>query len=156
MRLPRGFQKSALAARQLLLAAMAVVAIPAWAIDYLSVGEAAILYDGPSLKAKPVFAIARGTPVEQVVALGGWIKVRDAKGDLAWMEKSQLSPQRTVIVRSKAAQIRAEATDGAALVFEAEAEVVLELVGPGAAGWVQVRHAGGQSGFVKVAQVWGS
>lgn len=140
----------------MLLAVIAFAASPAWALDYLSVGEAAVLYDGPSLKAKPLYAIARGTPVEQVVALGGWIKVRDAKGDLAWMEKAQLSTQRTVIVRSKAAQIRAEAIDGAALVFEADAEVVLEFVGPGAPGWVQVRHAGGQSGFVKVSQIWGS
>jgi SH3-like domain-containing protein len=156
MRLPTGFQKSALIARHLLLAVFALAAMPTWALDYLSVGEAAVLYDGPSLKAKPMYAIARGTPVEQVVALGGWIKVRDPKGDLAWMEKSQLSPQRTVIVRSKVAQIRAEPADGAMLVFEAEAEVILEFVGPGVPGWVQVRHAGGQNGFVKVTQVWGS
>jgi hypothetical protein len=33
--------------------------------------------------------------------------------------------------------------------------VVLDLVEPGASGWVRVRHADGSSGFVRIGQVWG-
>lgn len=127
----------------------------AWALDYLSVAEASALYDAPSQKARPLFAIAAGTPVEAVVMLDAWVKVRDVKGELAWIEKRSLSQKRTVIVRAERAQVRAQADDTAPLAFEAEQDVVLEWVEAGPLGWVQVRHRDGQSGFVKASQVWG-
>jgi SH3-like domain-containing protein len=81
--------------------------------------------------------------------------VRDSKGDLVWIEKKHLTDKRNVIVRSDRAQVRVAAEDKAALVFEAERDVVLELVEAVPGGWVKVRHRDGQSGFVKVPQVWG-
>jgi SH3-like domain-containing protein len=125
------------------------------ALDYRSVSEAAVLYDAPSQKAKPLFAIAAGTPVEAIVTLDVWVKVRDAKGDLAWIERRHLTEQRNLQVRAERAQIRAGAEESAKLVFEAEADVVLELLEPGSAGWVKVRHRDGAQGFVKASQVWG-
>ena len=134
----------------------ALVALPAAAIDYLSLAEAGVMYDAPSLKATPLFVIARGTPVEVVVALEGWYKVRDAGGGLAWIEKRQLSEKRTVLVTAPRAQVRAQAEANAALVFEAEKDVILELVEPvPVAGWAKVRHRDGKSGFVRANQVWG-
>lgn len=125
------------------------------ALDYLSVAEAAALYDAPSQKARPLFAIAAGTPVEAVVMLDAWVKVRDAKGELAWIEKRNLSQKRTLIVRADRAQVRAQADDKAPLAFEAEKDVVLEWVEAGPLGWAHVRHRDGQGGFVKASQVWG-
>lgn len=125
------------------------------ALDYRSVGEPAVLYDAPSQKAKPLFAIAAGTPVEAIVTLDAWVKVRDMKGDLAWIERRQLADKRMLQVRGDGAQVRAGANDDAALAFEAEADVLLEFVEPGPAGWVKVRHRDGQQGYVKVGQVWG-
>jgi len=132
-----------------------LLAGPALALDYRSVAEATALYDAPSQKAKPLFAIARGTPLELVVTVEGWVKVRDQKGDLAWIEKRLLAEKRTVIVRGDRAQVRALADDKAPLVFDAEKDVVLDLVEPAAAGWARVKHRDGQQGFVKAAQVWG-
>ena len=128
---------------------------PAWAIDYRSLTEAAPAYDAPSAKAKPLFVVLAGTPVELVVSLEGWSKVRDGRGDLAWIEKKYLSEKRNVIVRLERAQIRAAADEKAALVFEAERDVVLELLEAAPGGWLKVRHRDGQSGFVKAPQVWG-
>ncbi len=125
------------------------------ALDYRSVGEATILFDAPSHKSKPLFAIAAGTPVEAIVTLDNWVKVRDMKGDLAWIERRLLNERRTLQVRAESAQIRDKAEESARLVFEAEADVVLEWVEPAAPGWVKVRHRDGQQGFVKAAQVWG-
>ena len=51
---------------------------------------ATTLYDAPSVKGKPLFVIKRFTPVEPVVSLEGWTKVRDAEGGLAWIEKKHL------------------------------------------------------------------
>ena len=125
------------------------------ALDYRSVSEAAVLYDAPSQKAKPLFVVAPGTPVEVIVSLDVWVKVRDLKGDLAWIERGQLTDKHTVQVRAGGAQIRAEANDAAKLVFEAEADVLLEFLESGPPGWVKVRHRDGQQGFVKATQVWG-
>jgi SH3-like domain-containing protein len=144
--------------RRLLSGAFAVLALSAWpvfALDYRTVTEATAMYDAPSAKASPLFVVRPGTPVELVVSLEGWSKVRDSKGDLVWIEKKHLTDKRNVIVRSDRAQVRVAAEDKAALVFEAERDVVLELVEAVPGGWVKVRHRDGQSGFVKVPQVWG-
>lgn len=127
----------------------------AWALDYVSVAAPAILYDSPSSKGKPLYIIKAGTPVEVIVSLEGFVKVRDAQGSLAWLEKKNLGDKRTVLVRAERAQVRKDADDKAAIVFEAEREVVLELTGAAASGWAPVRHRDGQSGFVKASQVFG-
>jgi SH3-like domain-containing protein len=136
------------------LAALAA-SIPALALDYRTVAEVAPVYDAPSAKSKPLFVVLAGTPVELVVSLEGWSKVRDSRGDLTWIEKKHLTEKRNVIVRAERAQVRADADDKAALVFEAERDVVLEFMEPVPAGWAKVRHRDGQSGFLKAPQVWG-
>jgi len=128
---------------------------PALALDYRSVTEAAPAYDAPSAKSKPLFVVLAGTPVELVVNLEGWSKVRDSGGDLIWIEKKHLTEKRNVIVRADRAQVRVAVDDRASLVFEAERDVVLELVEPADAGWAKVKHRDGQVGFLKVSQVWG-
>lgn len=134
----------------------ALLAAPAWALEYRSVSEAgAVMYDAPSQKARPVFVAARGTPVEVVVSLEGWTKVRDAAGDIAWIEKRVLDDRRMLIVTERVAEVRSLAEAGAPLVFEADKDVLLELVEAGPPGWARVRHRDGQSGFVRVNQVWG-
>ena len=132
-----------------------LAAAPASALDYRSVAEAAPMYDAPSAKSKPLFVALAGTPVELVVSLDGWSKVRDSRGDLSWIEKKHLAEKRTVIVRFDRTQVRAAADDKAALVFEAERDVVLELLEAAPAGWIRVKHRDGQSGFIKAPQVWG-
>jgi SH3-like domain-containing protein len=136
---------------------LALLCLPATglALDFRSLGESAAAYDAPSGKAKPLFVVLAGTPVEVVVSLDGWAKVRDSKGDLVWIEKKHLVEKRTVMVRADRAQVRATADDKAALVFEAERDVVLELLEAAPGGWIKVRHRDGQSGFLKAPQAWG-
>lgn len=125
------------------------------AIDFRTVVEAAVMYDAPSQQAKPLFAVARGTPVEMVVALDTWIKVRDVKGELAWIEKRLLSEKRSLMVKADRAQVRTAPEESAAITFEADRDVLLDLVEAGPVGWAKVRHRDGQQGFVKANQIWG-
>lgn len=129
----------------------------ALALEFRSVAEPTVLYDAPSQKAKPLFVIARQTPVEVVVTLGGWLKVRDATGGMAWIEKRLLSEQRTLLVTASRAQVRHAPVAESPLVFEASKEVVLELPSGGTPtpGWARVRHRDGQAGYVRADQVWG-
>lgn len=144
--------------RNLIAAAfVAVAATPAWALDFRSVAEsAAVLYDAPSARAKKLYVVNRGYPVEVVVAVEGWVKVRDASGELAWIESRFLSDRRTVMVKVPLAQIHQSTDDNAPVVFQAQQNVILELVDVASGGWLRVKHRDGQAGFVKVTQVWGA
>ena len=128
----------------------------AHALEFRSIGAApAVLYDAPSAKGRKVFVAPRGMPVEVVLTYGEWTKVRDASGDLAWVQSRSLVPRRNVVVNAASARVRASAEDAAPVTFTAEKGVLLELVDPPVSGWAKVRHRDGQSGFVRVAEVWG-
>jgi SH3-like domain-containing protein len=131
------------------------LALPAWAVEFRTVELPAVLYDAPSQKGSKLFVIKRDTPVEAVVSLEGWIKVRDSEGGLAWIEKKNLSERRSLIVIASRAEVRQNADDAAPVVFEAEKNVSLDYVEMGQGGWIKVRHRDGQSGFVRANQVWG-
>src|SRR3982751_5111789 len=106
-------------------------AITAWffianahALDFRSVAEpAAILYDAPSLKAQKLYILSQGYPVEIVVKLEGWSKVRDDTGEFAWVENAHLSDRRTVMVKVAGAEVRQAANENAAVVFTADKSV---------------------------------
>jgi SH3-like domain-containing protein len=136
------------------VAAALLAAAPARAVEYRSVAEPAVLYDTPSKQGKALFVVARFTPVEVVVSVEGWTKIRDADGAIAWIEKRALADRRMLIATTRA-QARQQADAGSPVVFEAEKDVVLEMVEAGPAGWIKVRHRDGQGGFVRVNQVWG-
>ena len=124
--------------------------------EFRSVAEdAAVLYDAPSLKAQKLYLLGRDYPLEVVVALENWIKVRDANGELAWVEKKSLSNKRSVMVNVSLADVRQAPNDSATLVFQAERSVLLELVEFSDPGWIKVRHRDGQTGYVRINQVWG-
>jgi SH3-like domain-containing protein len=141
--------------RLALLLWAAAVALPAVAVEYRAVEEVAVLYDAPSQKGVKLFIIKRGTPVEVVVSLEGWAKVRDADGGLAWIEKKSLSDRRSLIVSAARAEVRQSADAVAQLVFEAEKGVLLDYLETAVGGWIKVRHRDGPSGFVRANQVWG-
>ena len=125
------------------------------ALDFRSVSEpAAILYDAPSIKAQKLFVLSQGYPVEVVVKLEGWTKVRDDTGEFAWIENARLSERHTVMVRVQSAEARQAANENSPVVFTAEKNVFLELVDM-AVGWAKVRHNDGATGFIKVSHLWG-
>lgn len=125
------------------------------AIEYRTVDAAAVLYDAQSQRGTKLFVIRRDTPVEVVVSIADWAKVRDAEGGLAWIEKKFLSDRRMVIVTADRAEIRQKTSEDAPLVFEAEKDVALEYQDTAPGGWIKVRHRDGLSGYVRANQVWG-
>jgi SH3-like domain-containing protein len=129
----------------------------ALAADFRAVTEeAAVLYDAPSAQSKKLFVVSQGYPLEVIVVVEGWIKVRDAGGALSWVEAKQVSNKlRTVIVKVPVAQVRQAADDNAPVLFQAQQNVLLDLAEVVAGGWLRVRHRDGVSGFVRVGQVWG-
>ncbi len=142
--------------RRLCFTFLLFAAPAAWAAEYRSIGDtAAPMYDAPSAKANKLFVASRFYPVEVIVQLDAWTKVRDVAGDLAWVEKKNLSDTRTVLVTSAIADVRQKPEDGAPLAFQARQGVALEVVELGVGPWVKVLHRDGQTGFVRANQVWG-
>ena len=126
-------------------------------MEFFSIAEnAAVMYDAPSLKADKLYVAGRYLPVEVVVNVDGWAKVRDSSGSLAWVETKVLSQQRYVVVTVPLASIYQSADMNSELVFQAEENIVMEWIDSEVKGWVKVRHLDGQTGYVKVNQVWGS
>lgn len=127
------------------------------ALEYLSMADnAVIMYNAPSLKADKLFVASRHLPVEAIVKVEGWVKIRDSSGALAWVEQKAVSDKRFVIVIELQADVYQEADANSTLVFQAQKNVILEWLESSINGWIKVRHRDGQSGYVKITQVWGS
>jgi len=135
---------------------LAGAALPAAAAEYRTVAEPAIFYDAPTLRGKKLYVAPKGMPVEVVVSIEGWMKVRDRAGDLMWVERKAVTDKRNVVVSVPVAQLRDKPEEGARVVLEAGQDVSLELSEPpSGSGWVKVRHRDGVVAYVRVAQVWG-
>ena len=145
-----------------------LIAVLAWplaaaAADFRATAEpATILYDAPSQKSRPLFVYGRDVPVEVLVTVEGWTKVRDASGTIGWMSTKALAEKRVVVVRPAVAEVRASPDEAAPVVFRAEQNVILDVTEtaatPGAVaapGWVRVRHRDGASGYIRLANVFG-
>jgi SH3-like domain-containing protein len=143
--------------RPLAACALLVLALPAAAGEFRATAEnGTVMYDAPSARAKKLFVTSRNYPVEIVINIDNWVKVRDQAGDLAWVEKKALSDNRTVIVTTPVADVRSAPGEQSPLVFQAQHGVVLDIAEPAAGGWIKVRHANGQAGYVRISQVWGT
>lgn len=146
---------------QLIRCAVVAIAVApltaiAAAIEYRAVSDdAAVLYDGPTASSTKLYVVNKGYPLEVVVAVDRWVKVRDARGAFSWIEAAKLGDRRSVMVKVPLADVRAKPDEAAPLVFQAQESVLLELVGV-TGGWIQVRHRDGATGFVRAQQVWGA
>jgi len=142
--------------RRLIIATLAGLSpAVAFAADFRSVAEpAAVLYDAPSAKSGKLFIVNRGYPLEVVVQVEGWVKVRDAAGVLSWIESKSLDNSRNVILKT-ATTVRQKPAADAPAAFEGQRDLLLEVVEGASAGWVHVRHRDGTAGYVRAADVWG-
>jgi len=137
---------------------LALLPLSAVALEYRSVAvPKAILYDAPSSSAKKILLLSQYYPVEIIVNLGDWIKVRDAQGSISWVEAKQLSSKRTVMVNINHAEIRQSAQASSALMATLEKAVVLEVVDLKLNnGWLKVKHRDGLIGYILISSTWGS
>ena len=128
----------------------------AGAAEFRSVGAApAVLYDAPTERGKKLAIAPRNMPVEVLQQSGDWARVRDASGEFSWVAVRMLVPRRHVVATAPTVRVHAAPDENAPTVFSVERHVLLEMSEPAANGWVKVRHADNQAGFVKAAEVWG-
>lgn len=114
----------------------------------------AIVYDSPSAQSQKVYLLGQGYPVEVIVNLAEWVKVRDQQGGLSWIDAKQLSTKRTLLIISPVEMKQTPEARGA-LVARVEKDVVVDLLESAKNGWVKVKHRDGLVGFVQTSAVWG-
>ena len=126
------------------------------ALDFRTVSvPKAVLYDAPSAQGKKLYVIGQGYPLEVIVNLGEWTKVRDNQGGLNWIETKNLGNTRTLLVTQDAVELRQSADAGSNVVATLDKDVVLALVETTKGGWIKVKHRDGLSGYVLSTAVWG-
>lgn len=138
-----------------LVVAAGVAANASAAAEFRQTLEAAtVSYEGPSTRATKQFIYSRGTPVEVVVQIEGWSKVRDALGALTWIERRALG-ERTQVQVTTAADVVANADGTGNVLYRAEPGLLLTLVAPPSGRFVQVRHRDGVTGYIRADAVFG-
>jgi len=127
------------------------------ALEFKSVSvPKAVLYDAPSNSAKKVLLLGQHYPVEVIVNLGDWLKVRDAQGSISWVEAKHLSNKRTVLISADQAEIRQSADATSNLLATLEKDVLLEVVDTKLNnGWLKVKHRDGVTGYILISSTWG-
>lgn len=127
------------------------------AAEFQSVGtQPAVLYDAPSYYGHKVFIAPGGMPVEVILTQDGWSKIRDASGDLSWIEANDLTTQRSVVVTATGSTgLYSNPDQHSALLATLERGVLLTVLGSAPPGWLKVMHRDGETGFLKAADVWG-
>ncbi|MHB8915754.1 MAG: SH3 domain-containing protein [Thiobacillus sp.] len=140
----------------LTLALALPLAAPAWALQFRSTARPAVMYDAPSQQASKVAVSGAGVPFEVFVETDAWIKVRDVSGRLAWLEKSALGNTRNVVVNVPEARVYAQASTNSEVRFRVARGVLLNARSAApSAGWFEVQHADGMSGWIRQHEVWG-
>lgn len=119
-----------------------------------------MLYDAPSAQGKKLFLLGQGYPVEIIVNLGEWLKVRDNQGGLSWVEAKQVDTKRTLLITQSQAEMHEAADALSKLLCKLDKDVVVDFIEPviaDAAGktWVKVRHRDGLTGYILTTVVWG-
>ena len=115
----------------------------------------AVAYDAPSAESAKVYIMHQGYPVEVIVNLGDWLKVRDQRSGLSWIQGKDLDEKRTVLV-TDSTDIKATESATAQLLATVDKDVVLELVSPKINnGWVKVKHRDGIVGYIQNSAIWG-
>ncbi len=140
-----------------LLSALIITPGVAHALEYVSVSDrSAILYDANSTKAKKLYVISRYTPLEKVVNLQNWIKVRDSSGTMAWIERRAVSDAHFVVVAVPLASVRQAPEGKAPILYQLTQNVAIEALSINGGGWIKARHQDGSVGYMKSTEVWGA
>lgn len=125
-------------------------------LEYVTTGRPAILYDAPSAAADKVAIVGEGYPLEVLVRIEGWLKVRDYDGALLWIETAAAQGRPSVMVTASTAYVLEKPRPDAPARFRATQGVLLEVLSPRSeAGWIKVRHPQAGEGYVKLEDIWG-
>ena len=126
--------------------------------DFISVkAKQAVLFEGPSNTTEKMFIVTEGYPLEVLVSLKDWKKVKDHNGKISWIESKFTHIERTVLITKDDAVIFNQANEKSHKLDNVDKFVVLKLNSSMLVGnWAQVKtQIEGLIGFINSKEVWG-
>jgi SH3 domain protein len=126
--------------------------------DFMSVNtDQAFLHEAPSGSTKKAFIVTKGYPLEVIVSLKEWKKVKDHEGLINWIKTSDLSSKKTVLNLKDNNSIYLEPSSESPMLAKVNENVTLELLDAKKIDdWVKVySKVGDIEGFIKATDLWG-
>ena len=126
--------------------------------DFISVKiKQAVLFEGPSKTTEKMYIVTEGYPLEVLVSLKDWKKVKDHNGKISWIESKNIHNERTLLITKDDTVIFNQANEKSHKLANVDKFVVLKLNSPILVGnWAQVKtQIEGLIGFVNAREVWG-
>ena len=126
--------------------------------DFMSVNaDQAFLHEAPSDSTKKSYIVTRGYPLEVIVSLKEWKKVKDHEGLINWIKTSDLSSKRTVLNLKGDNSIYLEPSSASPILAKVNDNVTLELLDVNKIdAWVKVySKVGDIEGFINASDLWG-
>ena len=119
--------------------------------------DQAFLHEAPSDSTKKSFIVTRGYPLEVIVSLKEWKKVKDHEGLINWIKTSDLSSKRSVLNLKGDNPIYLEPSSASPILAKVNENVTLELLDAKKIDdWVKVySKVGDIEGFIKATDLWG-
>lgn len=146
----------ALSPRVIAVSLLALLTSGAHAVEYRSTARhGVIFYDAPADTSAKRFILSANIPLEVMSEQGEWVRVRDRDGTLSWIKKSDVSPRRFVQV-NRLSDVRQSADALSPVVFKVDRNVLLERLDASNTGWIKVKHRDGQTGHIRIEDVWGA
>ncbi len=116
--------------------------------------DKARIRSGPGPDYTTLWMIGEGYPFMQLKQEKEWFNVRDMDGDTGWVHTSTVKPADIVVVSSKIANVHKGPGAKDEVILKCERGVVLQVLDR-KNGWIKVKHAAGQVGWVHQSVVWG-
>jgi len=126
--------------------------------DFMSVNvDQAFLHEAPSDSTKKSYIVTKGYPLEVIVSLKEWKKVKDHEGLINWIKTSDLSSKRTVLNLKDNNSIYLEPSTVSPMLAKVNENVTLELLDSKKIDdWLKVySKVGDIEGFIKASDLWG-
>ena len=142
----------------LALAALAFIGLPidsaAQAREMVSVTQRANMRAGAGTQHEALWVLEAGYPLRVTSKRGSWLKVKDFEGDVGWVYHPLTAKRPHLIVKVNVANVRSAPSIRARRIGQAVYGEVLRTV-KHRSGWVQVRQAGGPTGWIDRQLLWG-
>ncbi len=108
---------------------------------------------GPGTNYKILWKVEKYHPLQIIQKSGDWCKFRDFEGDTGWISKDLVRKIPTVIVKKKRCNVRKGPNKNTDVCFIVDRGVPLKVV-EHKKGWIHVRHADGEEGWIRKDLVW--
>jgi SH3-like domain-containing protein len=131
---------------------------PVFSAEFIAVKtKKSILYEGPSDSTSKEFIVTQSYPLQVLVKLKDWIKVRDHEGKISWIKAKDITRDRTVLTLKNNVILFYKPSYSSVKLADISVNVALRLVSPlNTDGWIEVKTLSQNiEGFIRVQDVWG-